>query len=521
MANTTRTRQAPEAPKTPPPAPPETAPQPVAAAKRANGRHIYGTGPAAPKTTGPPADVDFWDWLSEFTNDQWQHLIAYLWRYAPITDRRANGKPTSIRKYGVRFDLERIMLDEGSGGYRVDLVQIDPASGAQKRIAQHYFSIMNMSYPPRIPLGEWTDDPENEMYKWAEPALRARDAEAEQGNEAGAPPPGYMDPNAMFNTVLNGMRTLRGEHSDNSALASQILQMVQSNQAQMMALNDPVKQLETLRTLLATLTPPANASESMLVTILRDELKATREEMKELRNKPQSPGILEELIEKAPRLKELGNLLGLNRRGNGGDGTNWGEVAIQVVDKLSNAIPYAFDMFKNRQNTPPGQAGFELAPRPQYQPPVQQAPPAAPQDADATQRPPAPAAASTEEEETRRRLQGHLNKYQQLITAVAPFLIDQYKSGLTGYDFRDWFISRHGILNWTGLRDEVGAGDLTALAQLHPHLKVALAPPEKLFAFLTEVFTEPGQEPEPGQESNPGEEAEAARPVITMPAGRA
>ena len=515
MATSTRTRRTSETPQMPPPAPPDNAPQPVAAPTKraANGRHIYGAGAAAITSWKQPAGVEFWDWLSEFTNDEWQSLIAYLWRTAPITDRRFAGKASHIRKYAVRFDLERIMLDEGSGGYRIDLVQIDPGTGKQQRIAQHFFNIMNMSYPPRVPLGDWTIDPENEMYKWAEPALRARDAqtEAEQGDGPAAAP-GYMDPNAMFNTVLNGMRTLRGEHSDNSALASQILQMVQNNQTQMMALNDPVKQLETLKTLLAAVAPPASTGESILVSILRDELKATREEMKELRNKPQSPGILEELIDKAPRLRELGNLLGLNRRGNGaGDGTNWGEVAVQVVDKLTNAIPYAFDIFKNRQNTPPGQAGFELAPRPQYQPPVQQAPPQAADDG--TQQTPAPAAASAEEEETRRRLQGHLNKYQQLITAVAPFLIDQYKSGLTGYDFRDWFISRHGILNWTGLKDEVGAGDLTALAQLHPHLKVALAPPEKLFAFLTDLFTEPGQEPEPGEEP--------ADPVITMPAGRA
>jgi hypothetical protein len=520
MASTTRTRRTPEPAKMPPPAPPETAPQPVAAAKRAaNGRHIYGTGPAPPKTTGPPNDVDFWDWLSEFTNDQWQHLIAYLWRYAPITDRRANGKPTSIRKYGVRFDLERIMLDEGSGGYRIDLVQIDPGSGAQKRIAQHYFSIMNMSYPPRIPLGEWTDDPENEMYKWAEPALRARDeaAEAEaHGSDAAAAAPGFMDPNAMFNTVLNGMRTLRGEHSDNSALASQILQMVQNNQAQMMALNDPVKQLETLKTLLAAIAPPANTGESVLITILRDELKSTREEMKELRNKPQAPGILEELLAKAPQLQELGKFLGFNRRGAGDGGTDWGQVAIQAMDKLAGAIPYAIDSFRNRQNTPPGQAGFELQPRPQYQPPQQQAPPQPQQQSTDAQPEPGAAAGTAEEEETRRRLQGHLNKYQQLITAVAPFLIDQYKSGLTGYDFRDWFVNRHGVLNWTGLKDEVGAADLCALAQLHPHLKAALAPPEKLLAFLTEVFTEPGQEP-----AGTTDEEDERPTVVTMPQGRA
>jgi hypothetical protein len=465
--------------------PPAPAPQPVAepAAKR-NGR-----GPAAPRQTAAaaagllPANVDPWDWLSEFSNDEWQNLIAYLWRVSPITDRRFAGKASHIRKYAARFDLERIMLDEGSGGYRIDLVRIDPASGKQGRIAQWFFQIMNMSYPPRVPAGEWVNDPDNEMWKWAEPALRAREASEEIAADQAAAGPGPFDPNAMFNTVLNGMKVLRGESSDNTSLASSVLAMVQNNQTKMMELSDPTKQLTTLKELLHTLTPAPNTEGSLIITILRDELKATRDEMRELRNQAAKPGnLIDDLIEKAPKLQELARFLGFSKGRSAGEGTDWGEVAIRALDKIADNVPLIVEGIRGRQAQP--NAGFEM---------VRREPAAAPADATpAADAAPQPAGSSEEQERT--RLQAILNKYQQLISAVAPFLIDQYKSGLTGYDFRDWFISRHGILNWTGLKDECGADDLTKLAQLHPHLKVALAPPDKLLAFLQDVFTEPGQE---------------------------
>ena len=451
-----------------------------------------------------PADVDFWDWLSTFTNDEWNYLIAYLWRISPTTDRRFNGKASHIRKYGTKFDLERIKLEEGSGGYRIDLCKQDPATGASKRICQHFFQIMDMSYPPRVPVGEWLNDPENEMWRWAEEPLKVKAAEASaeaQGKNAGATAAVGADPNSVFNTVLSGIRTLRGDAADNNSLASAVLQMVQSNQEQMMALTDPAKQLNTLKELIAAVTPPVPASngEAMVIQILRDELKATREEVRELRNeKTKTRGFLEELLDNLPKVQQLAASLGF-KKGTGHESTDWGSVVSSTVDKLSDHVPLILDAIRSRDNPAAGVGGWgALQPRPV--PRATRPPSSAANPNDTVAGDPAAAAAGAggngePSEEDKQRMQAMLSKYGGLIGAVAPFLIDQYKAGLTGYDFRDWFLSRHGMLNWTGLRDEVGPENLTGLAQFHPHLKVALAPPERLLAFLKEFFTEPGQEP--------------------------
>jgi hypothetical protein len=481
-----RTRPAPEAP------PIET--QPVAPIQpRKNGRAAKGPAPAG----AIPPGVDFWDWLSVFTPDDWPNLIGYLWRTAPLIDRRlSSGRATSIRKYATKFDLERIMLDEGSGGYRLDFCRIEPGTGLQRRIAQHFFEIVNMDYPPRVPLGDWIDDPDNQMWRWAEPALKQREAEADA---AGAPLLNATpDPSAMFTTVLQGIRTLRGESNDNTSLAAAVIQMVQTNQTAMLALNDPAKQLHTLQSLLTLITPKEKpgGENNLLIEFFREELKATREELREMRQQKQVPprSFMEEVKELVPALKELAPLLGLRAAGRASDETDWGNVAITAIDKLSEHVPLFIQAIRDRNGERPPVVAWPLIDNPPKKETTSPGNATAPPGGATTE--PSPAASATDEEQrARATAKTILAKYGPLIQAIAPFMVDQYKGGLTGYDFRDWFLSRHGSLNWTGLRDECGAENLVALAQMHPHLKVALAPPERLLVFLKDFFIEPGQEP--------------------------
>src|ERR1700688_61489 len=128
--------------------------------------------------------ADFWTDLANLTDDDWSRHIAYLYRLAPSIDRRSSGRPSNLRKYVTRFDLDDVMHEHGSGAYRVDLTRVDPTSGKSFRIAQHKFDIMNMDHPPRVPPGDWVDDPANAAWKWAVPAIEA----AAQG---GGYPPGF------------------------------------------------------------------------------------------------------------------------------------------------------------------------------------------------------------------------------------------------------------------------------------------------------------------------------------------
>lgn len=490
---------------TPPPAMPKTAgkkPPAGNGAKRA-------TGSASVIPGGLPGDVDFWDWLTQFSADEWQNIIAYLWRAAPIIDRRAAGKATHVKKYATRFDLERIMQEEGSGQYRIDLCRTDPATTIQRRIAQHYFTILNLDYPPRLPHGDWLKDPDNAMWAWAEAALkkRANEAAAAAADPAVTGPTPAADPNTMFNTVLNGIRSLRGEQGDNSEIASTVLQIVQANQSQMVALMDPVKQLETLQTLLAAIRPDdtgaaaaAAASNNLIVDVLREDLRETRKELREMRaqqhNATPAPSFVETLLADIPKLQQVASALGFSRRAGSADaGPDWGSVAVQVIDKLADHVPAMIDLWRASKETPGtiGAGNWNLNRTAQPQTTTAPAPNVTTQPAAASTA--ATAAAGPElSEEERTRLQTILVKYGKLIEAVAPFLVDQYRAGLTGYDFRDWFKSRHGALVWNALKTEVGAEQLCALAQQHPHLKAALAPPERLLAFLQDFFTEDGEE---------------------------
>jgi hypothetical protein len=99
-------------------------------------------------------------------------------------------------------------------------------------------------------------------------------------------------------------------------------------------------------------------------------------------------------------------------------------------------------------------------------------------------------------DEMNAKMQACWAKHQQLITQVAPFVMDRFKAGETGFDLRDWFLHRHGRLIWANFRDDSGPEVLTALTGLHPVLKTIMTPPDAVLLYFQEFFTEPGQEPE-------------------------
>jgi hypothetical protein len=435
---------------------------------------------AASGATYRGKDEDFFDWLTQFTTDDWQFMMGYLYRTAPTIDRRAAGRPTNIRKYSVPFDQDTVMHDEGSGGYRLDLCRRDPSTGRSTRIAQHYFQIMNLDYPPRVPAGDWIDQPENDVWKWAAPKIAAAAQMAAifpQGTPA--------DPNKVFDTVLAGVERLRGAGNnggDNVAAAA------------ITALsNMTTKMMEQ-----ASTKGGEDPASKMMLTFLQDELRETRKEMRELRdarrNEEKPKGILEQLKDLAPVVTELKSFFGL--KGDKTAPTNWGDVITEVIDKLSDNAPLIYDMVRGpRGEGSPAAAQWRLdTTKPKA------AAAETPAGAGAQTAAPAPETPAGEGDgempaEQKKHFQAVLTKWGQLITNVAPFLVDHFRANLSGYEFRDWFISRQGVNNYSAFRLDVTAADLTELAQLHQTLRVMLQPREKLLIFLTEFMTEPGNEP--------------------------
>ncbi len=141
---------------------------------------------AAPDAEESPRKIpreDFWIDLANLSADDWSRTICYLFRLSPTIDRRSGGRPTNLKKYAAPFDRDDIMREHGSGAYRIDRLQLDEQTGHYTRVAQERFDILNLDFPPRVPPGDWKDEPENAVWKWAVPAIEA----AAQGT-AGYPP---------------------------------------------------------------------------------------------------------------------------------------------------------------------------------------------------------------------------------------------------------------------------------------------------------------------------------------------
>jgi hypothetical protein len=88
----------------------------------------------------------------------------------------------------------------------------------------------------------------------------------------------------------------------------------------------------------------------------------------------------------------------------------------------------------------------------------------------------------------------HIAKYGTLIQQCIPFLVDHFRAGMSGYDFRDWFISRHGMNWWASMRNDLKAEGLLAAAKYDPQLWSQLQPEETAQQFFAEFFTEQGDE---------------------------
>jgi hypothetical protein len=462
--------------------PRKTPPAPAAAAAEVDARRFSWDGAE-----------DFWDWLSGFSSNDWNHLIGYLWRVSPITDRKFAGKASSIQKYASRFDLERIMLDHGSGGYRLDFCYTNPTTTKQNRIAQHYFQIMNMNYPPKVPMGDWLNDPENETWRWAEPALRKQQSQAAAAVDGENN--GGLNANALAESIFRGVERIRGEQADNASVTTQLIDMMKDNADQLREATNPVTQLSTLTTLMEKLAPKTNSSDQMF-TFMTKQLEMTQTELKEMRlllmNRPAEKDTITTLLDNLPKIKEAAESLGLKatRGAAGASGTDWGDVALKIGQQLLAVVPQFISYHQWNEQRKEAAAKGQPAPPP---PPVQTAPPGiAPPPGVTT------AAGMPDEfsEEEKQAMMAAFAKYGALLNEVGPILQDHFTAGLTGYELRDWFLDRKGVQQWRELRKDISVKTMVQLSQLSPVLKEKLQPVERLEKFLEQFFTEPGQEPE-------------------------
>lgn len=111
----------------------------------------------------------FWQKVAGIPKPDWgARCNIYLYRVEPIIDRtRGGGSQTYVEKYGEPISEERVLADYGSGRYKLMLNFRKPGAEQGDEIDSIYIDLLNEKYPPKVPAGEWVDDPRNKKWAWA------------------------------------------------------------------------------------------------------------------------------------------------------------------------------------------------------------------------------------------------------------------------------------------------------------------------------------------------------------------
>lgn len=460
----------------------------------------------------PTAELSRDDEFNELMEKlDWSRHIAYIYRLRPIHDRTGDGRPKYVTKFTEAFDENTLMLQHGSGKYRVDINFI-PAVGDKRKAYTKVLEIMNPDYPPNLPAGDWVDDPRNADWQWSKEKIM------QNGTATGA------NPENVANAVVKLMREMHPTQSaeEQKTLTTQIITLVEKNQEQMRNLMDPTKQIETMKQLIA-LAHPAGNGESAVVTILTGLLNNMREDAKELRAEirasreqaPKQQGFsfkeLRELKSEMPELfgnngTQATSLLDLANSAINSFAPSLGKIAealtIAVIAKQQQPRPAATTITHQPvREAPAAKTALERRRAAATEPAATTTPEPepAPAAADGPNPPsegPQPQIAMTAEQQA--RVMQLAPKYGLLISQCVPFLVDHFKA-LDGNEFRDWFIPRKGFDTWAAMRQEMSIDDLMSFAKFDAKLWEQLQPEEKFREFLTDFFSEP-QEEEDGED---------------------
>jgi hypothetical protein len=144
----------------------------------------------------PPKTPTFYQTINKIPKADWgPRANIYLYRVEPVIDRTRSGDSKFINTYAEPVNEDRVMADYGSGKYKLILNFRKAGADTGDVLDSVYMDILNMKYPPKIPLGEWTDDPRNKKWAWAK--------EANGTPASAAPAVAPMDPLAAFGTFMD------------------------------------------------------------------------------------------------------------------------------------------------------------------------------------------------------------------------------------------------------------------------------------------------------------------------------
>jgi hypothetical protein len=225
-------------------------------------------GKAEPESTEPK----FWKSMAKIEAADWgSRANIYLYRVEPITDRLRGGDKKYVMCYGEPISEDRLMIDHGSGRYKAILTFKKPASDTGDEIDKIYLDIFNPKFPPKIPPGEWMDDPRNKKWAWAK-----------QYVDGPAPPQPAQTPLSNVVEIMQATNEMR---------KTAIEEMRQNQPAQPERAADPMLTAMTFfREVMSA------KADNPMVDVMRDELKAVRQDLADQRKR--ADDLLEKLATK-------------------------------------------------------------------------------------------------------------------------------------------------------------------------------------------------------------------------------
>jgi len=505
-------------------------PSEAAAPKRGRGRPRTNTNYAAPGETSPELEaavrtgaeldsdnshLDIFALQRAYDPLDWEKggLFMYLFRTAPVIDRGRTGNDFNIQKFTRPTDPDEIMRASygGSGGYKLTLVRYNPTTRLTTNIRQEYFKILNYDFPPRIPFGEWLDSDNNKEWAWAKPKLQAlarQEAAAEQAAAQGAPAAAGEDKViALVRELLPGARK-----DEASTIAAEVVQAIQREQPKTSA---------GLEAIVLKLLESKNGGGGD--DHLRAELIESRRFQNELLLKlteankgtvaaPRS--LLAELRELAEAKDVLGTIFGRGGKVTTDGKIEWPEVGVRIGEKLIEAAGPVMQAIAMRSGVKqPARRTAEVA----------NGAGALPTSATA-------AAEQETPEEIQEMIANISEQFGPMFDEVTPFLSNYFVRGVTGMEFRDWFIQEYGRRAYDGLKqlhpqtiaDVIELRKTEAPTELLRGQLAQLAPKEQVLQFIAQFLSsEPSEFSEDEETAGDIQQPAPGLPASAAPNGRA
>ena len=320
-----------------------------------------------PKTPPPSRKQTFWQRVAAIAKADWgTRAFIYVYCLEPICDLKRGGETKYLVKLQEPLEDENpLMIDYGSGKYRLTLVNRKPGIDKADTVDNLEIEIYNPKYPPKIPRDVWMNDQRNN--RWL--ALMPKDV----------PPV----PPTPLGTVTDAFDTF-----------TKIQDSIQARTAPPTNTPSSLGQTVEILTAVKSLMPqaPASTDNTMLntiVTLLTAQIQSSQNEAQELRKQvfelirkeqaqPQG-NTLEQMLEKAdvllPKIKGLLNMGGdkLAEVVHGRPRAWWQELLLDIgpplMQNIAPAIPMMVGAFMRPNNQQNGQ------PAPQMQPQLPAGPP--------------------------------------------------------------------------------------------------------------------------------------------------